>query len=266
MCAVAGGDGAVVADLCAAATPRLNAFDTQSLVQLFCASVKHKDTPCFSTFISCACKQLSNRIESMDGVSTGHLAGALATASQSLSDSDTCCADVQNCMVAICCRWLLPPSLALGPQHTAFMCRCLVSSLTAVQSVIGSRMSSRSIRHRVASVVQGVALELNWFSVAHVELLLILLSNHHSSGPCTGSWLNVPKKHKSILKSTRQRMVDLTSTMLASYGIFDKEASSAMIESCVMDLPFAGAVSVLMCGSGGPGTRSCRFSMAVGDS
>ena len=165
MCAVAGGDGAVVADLCAAAASRLNAFDTQSLVQLFCASVKHKDMPFFSTFMSCACKQLSNRIESMDSVSTGHLAGALATASQSLSDGDTCSADVQNCMVAICSRWLLPPSLALGPQHTAFMCRCLVSSLTAVQSVIGSRMSSRSIRHRVASVVEGVALE-SWRSGA----------------------------------------------------------------------------------------------------
>jgi hypothetical protein len=253
MAAVTGGDGAVVAQLCAAAAPRLHVFDTQSLVQLFCASVKHKDIPFFSSFVSSACHQLSKRIESMDGVSSGHLAGALATASQSLPDIDPSFAEVQNCMVAICSRWLLPPSLTLGPQHTAFMCRCLVSSFTAVQSVIGSRMSSRSIRHRVASVVEGVVSELNWFSIAHVELLLILLSNHRSPGPCKASWLSVPNKHKNILKSTRQRMVDLTTTMFASYATFDTEASTAMTESCVIDVPLTGAASVLMCGGGGPG-------------
>jgi hypothetical protein len=188
----------------------------------------------------------------MDGISAGCLAGALTTAAQNLSDSDACYVNVLNCMVALCSRWLLPPSLTLGPQHTAFMCRCLVSSLSAVQAVVGDRLDIRGIRRRVSEAVVGIASEMNWFCIAHVELLFILLSNHRTPGLGAGSWLSVPKKNKTILKTTRRRMTDVTSIMLAAFVTFDNEASVALLESCA-DEQVAGASSVLFCGSGGSG-------------
>ena len=236
MCAVAGSDSTVVAALCTGASPRLQSFDTQSLAQLFCASVKHSDMPAFPSFMSAACLQLSQRIAAMDGVSAGCVAGALATASQNLSEGDACFADVQSCMVALCCRWLLPPSLALGPQHVAFMCRCCVSSLAAVQAVVGERLSLRGIRHKVADAVKCIVPELNWFSIAHVELLLTLLSNSRATDTASGYWVAVPKKHKKILKATRQRMSALTSSMVATYDTFDTDAARALLECAQVDL------------------------------
>jgi hypothetical protein len=256
MAVISGGDSAVVTALCTAAETRLPSFDTQSLAQLFCASVKHTGMPTYAQFLSCACQHLSQRISSMDGISAGCLAGALTTASQNLSDSDACHTNVLNCMVALCSRWLLPPSLTLGPQHTAFMCRCLVSSLSAVLAVVGDQLNIRSIRHRVSDAVAGIASEMNWFCIAHVELLFILLSNHRTPGFCLGSWLCVPKKHKNILKNTCRRMSDVTSSMLAAFVTFDNDASAAILESCAdghVAGKTSGASSVLFCGSGGPG-------------
>ena len=257
MCAVAGSENTVVATLCTGASSRLHSFDTQSLAQLFCASVKHSDAPSFASFMRSACQQLSLRIAAMDGVSAGCVAGALATASQNLSEADICFADVQSCMVALCSRWLVPPSLTLSPQHVAFMCRCCVSSLAAVQAVVGERLSLRDIRHRVAKAVKGIVSELNWFSIAHVELLLMLLSNPVAEGCTVGSWLAVPKKHKKILKATRQRMSELTSSMLSAYETFDTDAAHALLASSQADLPPSG--TVLMCGGGGPGEACSSF-------
>ena len=251
MSTVVGSDSAVIASLCTNSAPRLHDFDTQSLAQLFCASAKHAHTPHFASFASCACKQLNLRVASMDGVSAGCLAGALATASQNVAESDACYADLRLCMVALCSRWLMSPSLALGPQHTAFMCRCLVSSLSTVQGVVGDTLSIRGIRHRVADAVAGIVADVNWFCIAHVELLLILLSNSRKSSSTQVSWLCVPKKHKAILKATRKRMGDVTSSMLSAYESFDRDAASVLLDSLAADLPLLG--SVLLCGAGGPG-------------
>ena len=207
----------------------------------------------YSQFISSACQQLSLRIASMDGVSAGCLAGALTTADQNLSEADSCYGDIRHCMTSLCSRWLLPPSLTLGPQHTAFLCRCLLSSLPAVQALVGDRLSIRHIRHRVTDAVAGIISEMNWFSIAHVELLLILLSHHRSPGVPAGAWLPVPKKHKTILKTARNRMSEMTLSMHAAFGSFDNEASVALLESPVVGLPLLDATSVLMCGGGGPG-------------
>lgn len=253
MCAITGGDNSVVAALCSSAVPRLASFDTQSLAQLFCASVKHSSMTNYSQFISSACQQLSLRIASMDGVSAGCLAGALTTAAQTFSETDSCYGEVRHCMAALCSRWLLPPSLTLGPQHTAFLCRCLLSSLPAVQAVVGDRLSIRDIRHRVTDAVAGIISEMNWFSIAHVELLLILLSRHRAPEGSAGSWLTVPKKHKSILKTARQRMSEITLSMHAAFGTFDTEASAALIQSPEVGSLLVGATSMLLCGGGGPG-------------
>jgi hypothetical protein len=253
MCAITGGDNSVVAALCSTAVPRLASFDTQSLAQLFCASVKHTTMTNYSQFISSACQQLSLRIASMDGVSAGCLAGALTTAAQNLSEADSCYGDVRHCMAALCSRWLLPPSLTLGPQHTAFLCRCLLASLPAVQAVVGDRLSIRDIRHRVTDAVAGIISEMNWFSIAHVELLLILLSHHQAPGVSAGSWLTVPKKHKNILKTACNRMSEITLSMHTAFGTFDNEACAALIRSPEVGLLLVGAASVLVCGGGGAG-------------
>jgi hypothetical protein len=255
MAAVVGNDSATIASLCADAATRLPTFDTQSLTQLFCAIVKHARMPQFASFVSRACQQLTVRVASMDGTSAGCLAGALATALQNVPETESCHDDLQSCLVTLCSRWLLPPSLVLGPQHTAFMCRCLVSSLVAVQKVIGNQMSIREIQRRVLDAVSGMVSEMNWFCIAHVELLLILLSNGDKSNLPEGSWLPVPRKCKSILKASRQRMFDVTSSMLCAYGSFDREAAGSMLDS-LADLPLHGAV--LMCGGGGPGNNSDR--------
>jgi hypothetical protein len=255
MATVTGGDSSVIAAICSASSARLPSFDTQSLAQLFCAAVKHTNMSNYTQFISSACQQLSRRIASMDGISAGCLAGALTTAAQNLSDSDACHADVLSCMVALCSRWLLPPSLTLGPQHTAFMCRCLVSSFSAVRAVVGDRLDVRGIRHRVTEAVEGIISEMNWFCVAHVELLLILMSNHRRAGapPTTSRWLSVPRKHKRILKSTRKRMCDVTSSMRTAFDTFDNDAAVALLESSDISQRLVGAASALVCGGGGQG-------------
>jgi hypothetical protein len=250
MSAVAGSDSATIASLCAEAAARLHAFDTQSLVQLFCASVKHAHVSHFFSFVSAACKQLTLRVATMDGISAGCLAGALATASQNVSERESCYSDLRACLIALCSRWLVSPSLVLGPQHTAFMCRCLVSSLDAVRRIVGDQLSVRGIRRRVVNAVAEMVADMNWFCVAHVELLLILLSHSGKSHSTEVSWLRVANKHKSILKVTRHRMFDATVTMLSAYDAFDREAAGALLDA-VASLPVQGVV--LMCGSGGPG-------------
>jgi hypothetical protein len=259
MSSVTGNDSAPIASLCAEASARLHVFDTQSLAQLFCACVKHAHLSQFALFVVCACKQLITRVASLDGISAGCLAGALATASQNVSEGDLCYADVRACVIALCSRWLLSPALALGPQHTAFMCRCLVSSLDEVQVVVGEQLNMRGIRRRVVDSVAKMVKDMNWFCVAHVELLLILMSNAGRSNSTETPWLRVPKKQKSILKATRQRMCDATTSMLSSYESFDREAIKALLNS-TLDLP--GQATVLMCGGGGPG--KLRWLLSLG--